>query len=511
MAETISVEMPESGLNIGLATPPPEVLLTPNIGVIGVGGAGGNAVNNMISSGLVGVSFFAANTDAQALSKSLVSEKIQLGVKTTQGLGAGAHPEVGKASAEESADKIKEAIQGLHLLFLTAGMGGGTGTGALPVIASYAKEMGIMTVAVVSTPFLFEGRKRMQTAMGGIEELKKYVDTMIIVPNQNLFRVAKPDTTFADAFKMADDVLCQGVRSITDLIMNPGIVNLDFADLKTVLKSMGRAMMGSGLASGENRAINAAEKALCNPLLDDTSIKGAKSVLINICAGMDLTLAEMDTINQRITAEVPADANIIFGTTLNESLAGSIQVSVVATGLSDHEDAPSVTPPVNVINPQTVVTPPEIPLNQGVNPATQQINRPVSNDDEPVLIQMPGVAFSPVAAAPSEPENLVVETVEEPSVPQDMLLKDTPPSIGVGVPVDTAPTIASPINMQPKAAEVNVKPARPNLFNLVPKLGQSLRSPRTKQERPSAVKTESAPAFPEPGKGLDLPSFFFKE
>jgi len=505
MAETTSVEMPESGLNIGLATPPPEVLLTPNIGVIGVGGAGGNAVNNMISSGLVGVSFFAANTDAQALSKSLVSEKIQLGVKTTQGLGAGAHPEVGKASAEESADKIKEAIQGLHLLFLTAGMGGGTGTGALPVIASYAKEMGIMTVAVVSTPFMFEGRKRMQTAMGGIEELKKYVDTMIIVPNQNLFRVAKPDTTFADAFKMADDVLCQGVRSITDLIMNPGIVNLDFADLKTVLKSMGRAMMGSGIASGENRATIAAEKALCNPLLDDTSIKGAKSVLINICAGMDLTLAEMDTINQRITAEVPTDANIIFGTTLNENLAGSIQVSVVATGLAEHAESAPVVSTANKVNSQTVVTPPEIPLNQGVSSASHPVS---SNEEEPVLIQMPDMAFPPMAAASSVPEDLVVETTEEPSVPQDTLLKDVPPSIGVGVSIDTAPSVVSPINMQSKIAEANVKPARTSLFDLVPGLSRTLRAPKAKQERPAAVKSVTAPAFPDTESGLDLPSFF---
>jgi len=505
MAETTSVEMPESGLNISLATPPPEVLLTPNIGVIGVGGAGGNAVNNMIASGLVGVSFFAANTDAQALSKSLVADKIQLGVKTTQGLGAGAHPEVGKASAEESADKIKEAIQGLHLLFLTAGMGGGTGTGALPVIASYAKEMGMMTVAVVSTPFMFEGRKRMQTAMGGIEELKKYVDTMIVVPNQNLFRVAKPDTTFADAFKMADDVLCQGVRSITDLIMNPGIVNLDFADLKTVLKSMGRAMMGSGIASGENRATIAAEKALCNPLLDDTSIKGAKSVLINICAGMDLTLAEMDTINQRITAELPPDANIIFGTTLNEGLAGSIQVSVVATGLAEHAASPAPTPVENKIIQETVVTPPENLLNQGIHPAQPANNTP-SNDDEPVLIPMPAVAFPPMAATPSVSEDLVVEAVEEPTVPQDTLLKDVPPSIGLGIDVDGVPNINAPINMKPKAAENNVKPARTSLFDLVG-FSRGLRAAKGKPDRPAPAKSVSAPAFPDSSE-LDLPSFF---
>ena len=508
MVETTSIEMTESGLNIGLATPPPEVLLTPNIGVIGVGGAGGNAVNNMVSSGLTGVSFFAANTDAQALSKSLVSERIQLGVRTTQGLGAGAHPEIGKASAEESADKIKEAIQGLHLLFLTAGMGGGTGTGALPVVASYAKEMGIMTVAVVSTPFLFEGPKRMQTAMGGIEELKKYVDTMIIVPNQNLFRVAKPDTTFADAFKMADDVLCQGVRSITDLIMNPGIVNLDFADLKTVLKSMGRAMMGSGIASGENRATIAAEKALCNPLLDDTSIKGAKSVLINICAGMDLTLAEMDTINQRITAEVPSDANIIFGTTLNESLSGSIQVSVVATGLSDHPE--QIKPVQTHINPPaTEITPPSISLNPG-HPNVQ-VPVDVSNntsEDDSVLFPAPDFAFVPAAATPVQEEPLVVEAKEEPDMPQGGLLKDTPPSIAPSTDVDKIPDVVEPINMKSKTAEANVKPARTSLFDLIPRLSENLRNPKIKSDKHSQPKTVAAPPLPDLESGLDLPSFF---
>ena len=502
MAET---KLVDTTLQIGLATPPPEVLLTPNIGVIGVGGAGGNAVNNMISSNLSGVSFFAANTDAQALSKSLCSEKIQLGIKTTQGLGAGAHPEIGKASAEESADKIKEEITGLHLLFLTAGMGGGTGTGALPVIAKMAHEMGIMTVAVVSTPFLFEGMKRMQTAKGGIEELKKYVDTMIIVPNQNLFRVAKPDTTFMDAFKMADDVLCQGVRSITDLVMNPGIVNLDFADLTTVLKSMGRAMMGSGTAAGENRATIAAEKALSNPLLDDVSIKGAKSVLINISAGMDLTLMEADIINQRITAEVAPDANIISGTTLNQDLSGSIQVSVVATGLD------SDTPPVqSSVRPQpqtsqTLVTPPANPsvTNSSIK-AEPQTEKPQMSAEQPSLIEPNEFEFMPIPnKIAATPENLVVEGRESQHAIQETLLDDTPPVLA---PVQDIPQTLQnpePINLASKTADSNVKAPRNTIFDFVPTLSWNIRN-TGKQKASAKPKAEKAPPMPE----LDLPSFF---
>ncbi len=501
MAETQSLEMTNS-LQIGLATPPPEVLLTPNIGVIGVGGAGGNAVNNMIASNLSGVSFFAANTDAQALSKSLCSERIQLGIKTTQGLGAGAHPEVGKASAEESADKIREELTGLHLLFLTAGMGGGTGTGALPVIAEMAHEMGIMTVAVVSTPFMFEGPKRMKTAKGGIDELKKYVDTMIIVPNQNLFRVAKPDTTFVDAFKMADDVLCQGVRSITDLIMNPGIVNLDFADLTTVLKSMGRAMMGSGIASGENRAAIAAEKALSNPLLDDVSIKGAKSVLINISAGMDLTLAEADIINQRITAEVDPDANIISGTTLNQDISGSIQVSVVATGL-DPAMQPVMPQVAQPAEPKpTLVTPPQNPI--AVN-TVLPINEAEKEPEQPALIPTTDFEFmgaAKMAAAPAE--NLVAEGEERMTFPQDTLLPNTPPSIAATADIAEPVTMEeNPINLANKTAEANVTSVKPDVFKLVPGLW-NLRN--TNKQKPQPKTKDKEPPLPE--LDLKIPSFF---
>lgn len=333
MADSEFLETQTDELSIGLPEQQPEILLTPNIGVIGVGGAGGNAVNNMIESKLAGATFVVANTDAQVMSKSLTHERIQLGSKLTQGLGAGSNPEIGKAAAEESCDKIKEAIKGLHMLFIAAGMGGGTGTGASPVIARLAKEMGILTVGVVTKPFRLEGSKRMRVAEAGIEELAKYVDTLIIIPNQNLFRIAKENTSFVDAFKMADDVLYQGVRSITDLMMTPMLVNLDFADLKTVICEMGKAMMGSGEAEGEGRALVAAEKAISNPLLD-VSMKGAKGILINISGGADLSLMEVDEAAERIRQEVDEDANIIFGASCDENLEGKIRVSVVATGLS---------------------------------------------------------------------------------------------------------------------------------------------------------------------------------
>ena len=489
---------PLDTLQIGLATPPPEVLLTPNIGVIGVGGAGGNAVNNMIASNLTGVSFFAANTDAQALSKSLCSERIQLGVKTTQGLGAGAHPEVGKASAEESADKIKEEITGLHLLFLAAGMGGGTGTGALPVIAKMAHEMGIMTVAVVSTPFQMEGKKRMEIASAGIEEVKKYVDTMIIVPNQNLFRVAKPTTTFEEAFKMADDVLCQGVRSITDLIMNPGIVNLDFADLTTILKGMGRAMMGSGIASGENRAIEAAEKALSNPLLDDASMKGARSVLINVCAGKDLTLVENDIITQRITEEADPDANIIWGTTLNESLAGSIQVSIVATGLDPNASQPIVTVSPEKTN-QTLVTPPENPI-----PTISVVTQPEAPaPEEPPLIPTTDFGFAPVMKPVAATEALVVDGEEKVAAAQATLLSDTPPVIGAVEEIQSTVQAEAPINLAHKTAEANVTAAKKtDLYKLMPKFFLH----DTGKTKNNAKSNEKEPPLPE--LDLAIPSFF---
>lgn len=308
--------------------------LKPRITVIGVGGAGGNAVNNMIRGELQGVKFIASNTDAQALSLSLAEAKIQLGFQATQGLGAGSHPEVGKASAEESLEDVNKHIEGSNMLFVTAGMGGGTGTGAAPIIAKAAREKGILTIGVVTKPFHFEGSNRMRTADKGIEELQQYVDTLIIIPNQNLFRVANEKTTFADAFKMADDVLYSGVRSVTDLMMKPGLINLDFADVRAVMGGMmGKAMMGTGEAQGEGRAIEAAEAAISSPLLDDVSMRGAKAVLINITGGLDMTLYEVDEAANRIREEVDPEAHIIFGSTFDEALEGRIRVSCVATGI----------------------------------------------------------------------------------------------------------------------------------------------------------------------------------
>ncbi|MGZ5841941.1 MAG: cell division protein FtsZ [Xanthobacteraceae bacterium] len=309
--------------------------LKPRITVFGVGGAGGNAVNNMISAGLQGVDFVVANTDAQALTMSKAERIIQMGVQVTEGLGAGSQPDVGRAAAEEVIDEIRDHLSGAHMVFVTAGMGGGTGTGAAPVIARAAQEAGILTVGVVTKPFHFEGQRRMRVADGGISELQKCVDTLLIIPNQNLFRVANEKTTFADAFAMADQVLYSGVACITDLMVKEGLINLDFADVRAVMREMGKAMMGTGEAEGEKRAMTAAEAAISNPLIDDASMKGAKGLLISISGGRDLTLYEVDEAATRIREEVDQDANIIVGATFDEGLEGIIRVSVVATGI-DH-------------------------------------------------------------------------------------------------------------------------------------------------------------------------------
>ena len=326
-------------LNLNVPSTSPD--LSPRITVIGVGGAGGNAVNNMIQGNLDGVEFLITNTDAQALTQSVCDRRIQLGRNITQGLGAGSRPDIGRAAAEEALDEILTDIDGQHMVFITAGMGGGTGTGAAPVIARAAREAGILTVGVVTKPFHFEGVHRMRLAESGINELTQYVDTLIIIPNQNLFRVANEKTTFADAFKMADDVLNSGVRGVTDLMVNPGMINLDFADIRAVMSEMGKAMMGTGEADGEGRAIAAAEAAISNPLLDDVSMKGARGVLINITGGLDLTLFEVDEAANRIRDEVDPEANIIFGSTFDQSMEGMMRVSVVATGIDvDAETRP---------------------------------------------------------------------------------------------------------------------------------------------------------------------------
>jgi cell division protein FtsZ len=307
--------------------------LKPRIVVFGIGGAGGNAVNNMIEAGLEGVEFVVANTDAQQLQFSKTDRRVQLGASITQGLGAGAHPEVGMSAAEESESEIAEHLDGAHMVFITAGMGGGTGTGAAPVIARCARERGILTVGVVTKPFTFEGRHRMRLADAGILELQRYVDTLIVIPNQNLFRVANERTTFAEAFGMADQVLHSGVRSITDLMVLPGLINLDFADVRTVMSEMGKAMMGTGESGGEDRALHAAQNAIQNPLLDETSLKGAKAVLVNVTGGLDMTLLEVDEAANAISSEVDPEANIIFGAAFDPTLEGKIRVSVVATGM----------------------------------------------------------------------------------------------------------------------------------------------------------------------------------
>jgi cell division protein FtsZ len=307
--------------------------LKPRITVFGVGGAGGNAVNNMIDKALEGVEFVVANTDAQALSQSRAHARIQMGVKATEGLGAGARPSVGAAAAEETIEEIVDHLAGAHMCFITAGMGGGTGTGAAPIIAQAARELGVLTVGVVTKPFQFEGNKRMRQAEEGIEALQKVVDTLIIIPNQNLFRLANERTTFTEAFAMADDVLYQGVKGVTDLMVRPGLINLDFADVRAVMDEMGKAMMGTGEATGDDRAIQAAEKAIANPLLDEISLHGAKGVLINITGGHDLTLFELDEAANIIREKVDPDANIIVGSTLDTSMEGRLRVSVVATGI----------------------------------------------------------------------------------------------------------------------------------------------------------------------------------
>ncbi len=362
---------------------PEQADLKPRIAVFGVGGAGGNAVNNMIEKELDGVDFVVANTDAQALQQSMSKSRIQLGVKVTEGLGAGARATVGAAAAEESIEQIVDHLAGSHMCFITAGMGGGTGTGAAPIIAQAARELGVLTVGVVTKPFQFEGNKRMRQAEDGVEALQKVVDTLIIIPNQNLFRLATEKTTFTEAFSMADDVLYQGVKGVTDLMVRPGLINLDFADVRAVMDEMGKAMMGTGESEGEDRAIQAAEKAIANPLLDEISLRGARGVLINITGGHDLTLFELDEAANRIREEVDPDANIIVGSTLDESLGGAMRVSVVATGIDAvdvNSDLPR--PHRSLAKPLTA-------------PVAETIEEPVHEEAD--------VAAQVVAEAPQEP------------------------------------------------------------------------------------------------------------
>jgi cell division protein FtsZ len=361
---------------------------TPRITVIGVGGGGTNAVDNMIQLNLQGVDFVVANTDAQQLSHSKSDRRIQLGPHLTQGLGAGAKPDVGRAAAEEAADELARHLDGVHMVFITAGMGGGTGTGAAPVIARMARERGILTVGVVTKPFTFEGVRRAKSAEAGIAELQQYVDTLIVIPNQNLFRVANEKTGFREAFKMADHVLYMGVRGVTDLMVAPGLVNLDFADIRTIMLEMGKAMMGTGEAEGPNRAITAAEAAISNPLLEETNMAGARGLLINITGGEDMTLFEVDQAMNRIREEVAEDSNVIFGSAVDDSLAGRIRVSVVATGIDTPAAVPAEAPPPRPrlvavgggaapAQPQDDVAPAPLPPQPAVAAAVQEEPTPI--------------------------------------------------------------------------------------------------------------------------------------
>ena len=422
--------------------------LKPRIMVCGVGGAGGNAVNNMIVSGLVGVDFVVANTDAQALASSRAERIIQMGLQVTEGLGAGSKPEVGRAAAEEALDEIREHLAGAHMVFVTAGMGGGTGTGAAPVIARAAREMGILTVGVVTKPFHFEGGRRMRLAEGGIADLHKAVDTLIIIPNQNLFRVANEKTTFADAFSMADQVLYSGVACITDLMVKEGLINLDFADVRSIMSEMGKAMMGTGEATGDRRAVQAAEAAISNPLLDEVSMKGARGLLISITGGNDLTLYEVDEAASRIRQEVDEEANIILGATFDSALDGVVRVSVVATGI-DHATIANAEPlPRTAARAaQQAITLQPQPIAAVAAPEPVAAPAPVAEvqeiEIEPVQQDLPVAAFE---------EEVAEEFI--PPAPEPMVRGPRMPTI------DELPPVVQPVVRQARG-ELPPAPAQP--------------------------------------------------
>ncbi len=476
---------------------------TPRITVIGVGGGGTNAVDNMIAGNLQGVEFIVANTDAQQLMHSRADRRIQLGPHITQGLGAGAKPEIGRAAAEEAADELMRQLDGAHMLFITAGMGGGTGTGAAPVIARMAKERGILTVGVVTRPFDFEGKRRQRAAETGIEELQHYVDTLIVIPNQNLFRMATERTTWRDAFKMADQVLYMGVRGVTDLMMAPGLVNLDFADIRTVMAAMGKAMMGTGEAEGDNRAIRAAEAAINNPLLEDTSMSGARGLLINITGGDDLTLYEVDQAANRIREEVDDEAEIIFGSAIDESLQGKIRVSVVATGI-DTQPGQQVQPPrLKVVGGEDHMLIPPMQREGGYLPAgaaqagygqagytqTGHIQAGFTPTTAPVA-QLRATASEQFAAEPMDPG-----ASGDPALMQDPLMGH-----------DAAPQRVEP-TLAPMTEQAPRQPAAPSLGTTAPLAAPSSATPsasshslnappRTARGQPSGLFAPAQPAAP---------------
>ena len=475
---------------------------TPRITVIGVGGGGTNAVDNMIAANLQGVEFVVANTDAQQLMHSRADRRIQLGPHLTQGLGAGAKPEIGKAAAEEAADELYRHLDGAHMVFITAGMGGGTGTGAAPVIARMARERGILTVGVVTKPFGFEGQRRARSADEGIEELQQYVDTLIVIPNQNLFRMATERTTWKDAFKMADQVLYMGVRGVTDLMMVHGLINLDFADVKAVMAEMGKAMMGTGEADGDNRAIRAAEAAINNPLLEDTSMSGAKGLLINITGGEDLTLFEVDQAVTRIRDEVDEEANVIFGSAIDETLNGRIRVSVVATGIdSPHNNAAKGPRLVSVGGAKPEPQP--IPVPAGVAAASQaavahsgplQQLRQTSSLREVPVMEAPQPIFTrpePPRQAPNPTPTMQTHTAPPVRQPAQPVLQPD-----AAIRIDPRPSLfAAPGRPQP-AAPVSVpasNPAAASTAYVQPNAGPSIFSRVTGAFRRRSPGTQDAP------------------
>ena len=479
--------------------------LKPRITVVGVGGAGGNAVNNMIRAKLEGVEFVVANTDAQALGQSIAERKLQLGVGVTQGLGAGSRPDVGRVAAEESMGDLLEHIQGSHMVFVAAGMGGGTGTGAAPVIARACREHGILTVGVVTKPFHFEGQNRMRLAEAGIEELQQTVDTLIIIPNQNLFRVANERTTFADAFKMADDVLYSGVRGVTDLMVMPGLINLDFADIRSVMGEMGKAMRGTGEAEGDNRAIDAAQKAISNPLLDDVSMKGAKGVLINITGGMDMTLFEVDEAANRIRDEVDPEANIIFGSTFDESLNGRMRVSVVATGIEAIAAAMPL-PDKKIVNiratarpaPMTTTAPAAVAAATAIPPMPAYVPATVAQaapmQQSPMQQGATALKMEPAPMPEPAPAPVAVETVAEPAPIAAAPVAEAfiPPK-----PVEVAPSATAPVQPANPFAEAEMvnaakttadKPARrPTIFERMTRTGTARTENEAARAQPTLV------------------------
>ncbi|PZQ21738.1 MAG: cell division protein FtsZ [Sphingopyxis macrogoltabida] len=479
-------------INIG----PPQVdELKPRIAVIGVGGAGGNAIANMIAARVEGVDFIVANTDAQALNASPAERRIQLGTQITQGLGAGSRPEVGRAAAEESIAQVEEALDGAHMCFVAAGMGGGTGTGAAPVIAKAARDRGILTVGVVTKPFTFEGQRRMRSADSGIAELQDHVDTLIVIPNQNLFLVANPNTTFKEAFTMADEVLQQGVRGITDLMVMPGLINLDFADVRSVMREMGKAMMGTGEAEGDGRALEAAQKAIANPLLDGVSMAGAKGVIVSIVGGEDMRLMEVDEAANHIRELVDPDANIIWGSAFNEALEGKIRVSVVATGIDGvHGEAPSA--PAAPVSRGFSFAPVRGSATAGAAAAAAPAEEPVETavEETPVVeapdpvepAADPAPGFSLGDAADSETQAAAPAPAEEPMELSDVVptYDDTADELVLGEPAP--PASGSPSFGQPDAGtgaptSDSSAPARPigggTLFERMSRLSRGASAP----------------------------------